>query len=90
MGRSYAREQFLRGGPAEGLRDGEQWRRGSSAAAVLRLSGVDERGWNKSEWRGRRMRLQVEDIGSGFRPATARGLGGQSAVDARRHVAVEF
>ena len=90
MGRSYAREQFLRGGPAKGLRDGEQWRSGSSAAAALRLSGVGEGGGNKSEWRGRRMRLQVENIGSGFRPATARGLGGQPAVDARRHAAVEF
>ena len=36
------------------------------------------------------MRLQVEDIGSGFRPATARGLGSQLAIDARRHAAVEF
>jgi len=78
------------GGPAEGLRDGEQWRSGSSAATALRLSGVGEGGGNKSEWRGRRMRLQVENIGSGFRPATARGLGGQSAVDARRHAAVDF
>ena len=57
---------------------------------LLRLSGVDEGGGNKSEWSGRRMRLQVENIGSGFRPATARGLGGQSAVDARRHAAVDF
>ena len=57
---------------------------------LLRLSGVDEGGGNKSEWSGRRMRLQVENIGSGFRPAMARGLGGQSAVDARRHAAVEF
>ena len=57
---------------------------------LLRLSEVDEGGGNKSEWSGRRMRLQVENIGSGFRPAMARGLGGQSAVDARRHTAVDF
>ena len=32
----------------------------------------------------RALRLQVENTSSGFRPATARGLGGQSGVDARR------
>ena len=70
--------------------DGEQWQSGGSAASALRLSGVGEGGGNKSEWRGRRMRLQVENTGSGFRPATARGLGSQSAIDARCHAAVEF
>ena len=68
----------------------EQWQSGGSAASALWLSGVGEGGGSKSEWRGRRMRIQVENTGSGFRLATARGLGGQSAVDARHHVAVEF
>ena len=62
-----------------------------SRCAVLRRRKKKARnGMVALEGSRRALRLQVENTSSGFRPATARGLGGQSAVDARRHAAVDF
>ena len=65
-----------------------RWRNHSAArrscAALLRRRKKKARnGMVALEGSRRALRLQVENTSSGFRPATARGLGGQSAVDAR-------
>ena len=50
------------------------------AAALTVASGEMKMGW-RAGLAG--ARLQVEDTGSGVRPATARGLRGQATGDAR-------
>ena len=50
------------------------------AAALAVASGEMKMGWRAGQASAR---LQVEDTGSGVRPATARGLRGQATGDAR-------
>ena len=58
--------------------------RRSCAALLRRRKKKARNGMVALEGSRRALRLKVENTSSGFRPATARGLGGQSAVDARR------
>ena len=80
-GKRWARRsEVRRGGERAGL-DGAPG--GNGEAALLCCEGA-RNGMVALEGSRRALRLQVENTSSGFRPATARGLGGQSAVDARR------
>ena len=80
------REQFLRGGPTEGLRDG--YALSSNGAAAAAFGGSSTRGRGNRE-HGRAggqagAAFKRAPAGSGVRRAMARGLRAQPTVDARR------